>query len=278
MMIKMVSDMMGGVPAMLPFIKPMLASFSGDVARVVRACGSDTAPITTCALTCGCPQLVTSLDINEVMPVDRVREEVDRLLTHKLDLLTPQLVKRVRDRTVLLSVAQRLTWGAVYRRRDSGALGVAGDLGQRVWCVPRPLACARTCVRCCCPALTHGSHRWRDRGGVAGCGLRLEQPRGSHLERGGAAPLALLDLRRGAGVPQMRSRRRLRGDVHCFLCNTVANTSSVRTNPVSKLCANNCSPPLIGRRKLSPTIQSQNCCAASALLVTAASQCTPAAL
>ena len=46
------------------------------------------------------PTIVKNVDIHELIDIDVIEQEVDKLLTEKLELLTPELVKSLLERII----------------------------------------------------------------------------------------------------------------------------------------------------------------------------------
>jgi uncharacterized membrane protein YheB (UPF0754 family) len=92
-MLQMASTMIpNGYLGMVGFIKPALVSFSGDMAT----------------------RMETSFDINEMIKVDRIREEIDQLMTEKLKLLTAPMVKKLLEEVIRTHLGWLIVWGNVF--------------------------------------------------------------------------------------------------------------------------------------------------------------------
>ena len=71
MLVQTMAPMFGGVEGMAPMLKPFLGSFGEELLKV----------------------LVEKFDVTDVMSVEKILAEVDALLTEKLEMITPAMVK-----------------------------------------------------------------------------------------------------------------------------------------------------------------------------------------
>jgi hypothetical protein len=96
--LNMAAGFMGGVPNMVYYIKPMLVTFAQEMGR----------------------KLVSEFDISKSLDVEKVREEMDKLLTQKLLLLTPEMVKTLMEDVIREHLGWLVVWGNVF----GGLLGI----------------------------------------------------------------------------------------------------------------------------------------------------------
>eukprot|EP00924_Labyrinthula_sp_SR-Ha-C_P003006 snap_masked-scaffold_58-processed-gene-0.36-mRNA-1 protein AED:1.00 eAED:1.00 QI:0/0/0/0/1/1/2/0/331 len=66
------------------------------------------------------PAIIENVEFNQLFDLDLVEKEVDKLLTEKLDLLTPELVKRLLERLIREHLGWLVVWGNVF----GGLIGV----------------------------------------------------------------------------------------------------------------------------------------------------------
>jgi hypothetical protein len=92
MMLQMMAGMTGGISGMVPMIKPMLQSFGGEMGTM----------------------LVNNFNPMDLMSVEQVRAELDRLMEEKLLLLTPELVKRLMEDVIRKHLGWLIVWGNVF--------------------------------------------------------------------------------------------------------------------------------------------------------------------
>lgn len=97
-MINTFAPMFGGVPGLVPMLKPMIVGFSEKMAT----------------------KLTDGFDISEFVTVERVRTEIDELMTEKLRLLTPELVKELMEEVIREHLGWLIVWGNVF----GGLIGV----------------------------------------------------------------------------------------------------------------------------------------------------------
>ena len=64
--------------------------------------------------------LTDNFDVTEFISVDRIRSEIDALMTEKLLLLTPERVKKLMEEVIREHLGWLIVWGNVF----GGALGV----------------------------------------------------------------------------------------------------------------------------------------------------------
>ena len=101
-MLKMASGMMGGYAGMVPMIKPMLAGFADEIV----------------------PLLAKTFDAGDLVKIETVRAEIDRLMTEKLKLLTPAIVKRLMEEVIREHLGWLIVWGNVF----GGLIGIFSQL------------------------------------------------------------------------------------------------------------------------------------------------------
>mmetsp|Transcript_27370 Transcript_27370/g.54655 ORF Transcript_27370/g.54655 Transcript_27370/m.54655 type:complete len:295 (+) Transcript_27370:63-947(+) len=98
MLIQTMSQMFGGVPMLVPVVKPMIMGFADEFAS----------------------SLADNFDVSEFVTVEKIREEIDRLMTEKLLLLTPEMVKSLMEDVIREHLGWLIVWGNVF----GGLLGV----------------------------------------------------------------------------------------------------------------------------------------------------------
>lgn len=86
---------------MVPMIKPMLISFGKEMGD----------------------QLAENFDPLEYVTVDKVRAELDSLMTEKLKLLTPEIVKKLMEEVIRTHLGWLIVWGNVF----GGLIGVVSQ-------------------------------------------------------------------------------------------------------------------------------------------------------
>ena len=89
---------MGGIPQMVPMLKPLVAGFGQEMVTM----------------------LVEHVDIGASLDVDSVIKEMDTLLSQKLLLLTPEMVKHLMEDVMRKHLGMLVVWGNV----AGGCLGV----------------------------------------------------------------------------------------------------------------------------------------------------------
>lgn len=67
---------------------------------------------------------VEEFDMSSLISVDMVRNEIDRLMTEKLLLLTPQMVKELMERVIRDHLGWLIVWGNVF----GAIIGVIAEL------------------------------------------------------------------------------------------------------------------------------------------------------
>ena len=78
----------GGIPGMVPMLKPMLLGFADEMAQ----------------------KLVDSFNPSEVINIDQIRQQIDDLMTEKLQQLTPEIVKKVSGASLWCRVSSPILW------------------------------------------------------------------------------------------------------------------------------------------------------------------------
>ena len=80
-------------PASLkPMIKPFLVRMAGDVG----------------------PMMGKHLDLGQILPVEKLRGEIDNLMTEKLQELTPEKVKQLMEEVIRTHLGWLIVWGNVF--------------------------------------------------------------------------------------------------------------------------------------------------------------------
>lgn len=102
MMLQTMATMFGGVELMAPTLKPMLVSFGEEMVSA----------------------MVDRFDLTKMVPVDKVREELDILMEKKLLQLTPQRVKEIMEGVIRNHLGWLVLWGNVF----GGMIGIASIL------------------------------------------------------------------------------------------------------------------------------------------------------
>lgn len=82
----------GGIAGLVPMIKPMLAGFASELG----------------------PLLARSFDIGSEENLVKIRIEIDKLMTEKLELLTPGVVKQLMERVIREHLGWLIVWGNVF--------------------------------------------------------------------------------------------------------------------------------------------------------------------
>lgn len=102
MLIQTMAQMFGGVPLLVPVIKPLIVGFADEFA------GS----------------LTDNFDISEFVSIPKIRKEIDTLMTEKLLLLTPEKVKGLMEEVIREHLSWLIIWGNVF----GGLLGIVSQL------------------------------------------------------------------------------------------------------------------------------------------------------
>jgi len=102
MLVATMAPMFGGVPAMVPVLKPFLAAFGEELLKA----------------------MVERFDINELMPIDSVLREIELLLNEKLKLITPEMVTELLKEVIHEHLGWLVVWGNVF----GGAIGLVSAL------------------------------------------------------------------------------------------------------------------------------------------------------
>jgi hypothetical protein len=98
MLIQTMAGMFGGVPMLVPVIKPMILGFADEFAS----------------------SFTDNFDITEFVSIDKIRTEIDKLMTSKLLLLTPERVKVLMEEVIREHLGWLIVWGNVF----GGVLGI----------------------------------------------------------------------------------------------------------------------------------------------------------
>ncbi len=78
----------GSFDQMIPMIKPALAGVGSS--------------------------MMENLDLKEIVSVPRLKQEIDLLMTEKLELLTPELVKTLIEEMIRRHLGWLIVWGNVF--------------------------------------------------------------------------------------------------------------------------------------------------------------------
>lgn len=82
----------GGIDNMVKTTKPIVAKMAGDIV----------------------PTLLNSFDLKEFVEIETLQQEIDSLMTEKLELLTPDMVKELLERVVREHLGWLVVWGNVF--------------------------------------------------------------------------------------------------------------------------------------------------------------------
>ena len=102
MLIQTMAQMFGGVPMLVPVIKPLILGFADEFAS----------------------SFTDNFDVQEFVKVDKIREELDKLMSQKLLLLTPQLVKALMEEVIREHLSWLIIWGNLF----GGLLGIISQI------------------------------------------------------------------------------------------------------------------------------------------------------
>ena len=86
--------MMAGMPA--PLLKPMIKPFVVSMAKDIG------------------PLLTKNFDLNSILSVEKLRGEIDALMTEKLKELTPERVKSLIEDVIRTHLGWLIVWGNVF--------------------------------------------------------------------------------------------------------------------------------------------------------------------
>ena len=98
MMLQTMGGMFGGMAGLVPAIKPMLLGFGKEMGVM----------------------FAEKFDPMEVMSVAKVRAELESLMTEKLKLLTPEIVKNLMEEVIRSHLGWLIVWGNVF----GGSIGI----------------------------------------------------------------------------------------------------------------------------------------------------------
>mmetsp|Transcript_6207 Transcript_6207/g.9403 ORF Transcript_6207/g.9403 Transcript_6207/m.9403 type:complete len:321 (-) Transcript_6207:56-1018(-) len=101
-LLRTISPMFGGCSGLVPHIKPMVLVMVGDLMT----------------------DLVDSFDPLEVIPIERIRKEIDKLMTQKLKVLTPDKVKDLMEDVIRDHLGWLIVWGNVF----GGLIGILSQM------------------------------------------------------------------------------------------------------------------------------------------------------
>ena len=102
MLIQTMSQMFGGIPLLVPVIKPLIIGFADEFAD----------------------SLTDNFDISQFVSIEKVRLEIDGLMTEKLKMLTPEKVKTLMEEVIREHLGWLIVWGNVF----GGGLGVISQM------------------------------------------------------------------------------------------------------------------------------------------------------
>ena len=102
MLIQTMAQMFGGVPLLVPVVKPLIVGFADEFAH----------------------QVTDNFDIKEFVSVDKIRNELDKLMGEKLQQLTPERVKLLMEEVIRSHLSWLIVWGNVF----GGLLGIVSQL------------------------------------------------------------------------------------------------------------------------------------------------------
>eukprot|EP00614_Pseudopedinella_elastica_P011896 CAMPEP_0172597422 /NCGR_PEP_ID=MMETSP1068-20121228/17428_1 /TAXON_ID=35684 /ORGANISM="Pseudopedinella elastica, Strain CCMP716" /LENGTH=318 /DNA_ID=CAMNT_0013396943 /DNA_START=260 /DNA_END=1216 /DNA_ORIENTATION=+ len=92
MLVQTMAPMFGGIELMVPVLKPFLAAFGEELLKA----------------------LTEKLDVNDIMPIDKVIEEVELLLNEKLKEISPEMVKELLEEVIAEHLGWLVVWGNVF--------------------------------------------------------------------------------------------------------------------------------------------------------------------
>ena len=101
MLIQTMAGMFGGVPLMVPVLKPMILGLADEFAT----------------------SLTSNFDISDIMSIDKIRVEIDSLMTEKLQVLTPEKVKALMEEVIKEHLGWLVVWGNVF----GGLIGIVSQ-------------------------------------------------------------------------------------------------------------------------------------------------------
>uniref|UniRef100_A0A6T6YHL9 DUF445 domain-containing protein n=1 Tax=Bicosoecida sp. CB-2014 TaxID=1486930 RepID=A0A6T6YHL9_9STRA len=91
-MLMMAAGFVGGPAGMVPIMKPLIVEFGQELAK----------------------KFTTGFDVTTMVDVDTVRVQIDALMTEKLQLLTPQIVKKLMEAVIRKHLGWLIVWGNVF--------------------------------------------------------------------------------------------------------------------------------------------------------------------
>ena len=101
LLLQTMAPMFGGFDTMVPMLKPMLVGIGADLIETLAA----------------------DFDLTEIVDVDVVRGEIDKVLTERMETLTPLRVKRMMAAVIREHLGWLVVWGNVF----------GGLIGAVVW-------------------------------------------------------------------------------------------------------------------------------------------------
>ena len=101
LLLQTMAPMFGGFDTMVPMLKPMLIGIGADLIETLAA----------------------NFDLTEIVDVDTVRGEIDKVLTERMETLTPLRVKRMMAAVIREHLGWLVVWGNVF----------GGLIGAVVW-------------------------------------------------------------------------------------------------------------------------------------------------
>ena len=102
MLIQTMAGMFGGIPMMVPVIKPLILGLADEFANSVTE----------------------NFDIADYITVEKIRTEIDELMTTKLQLLTPEIVKKLMEEVIRTHLGWLIVWGNVF----GGLIGILSQM------------------------------------------------------------------------------------------------------------------------------------------------------
>jgi uncharacterized membrane protein YheB (UPF0754 family) len=101
MLIATMIQMFGSVDMLVPVVKPLITGFADEFSS----------------------QFTENFDIKEFVTVEKIRNELDKLMTEKLKQLTPEVVKALMEQVIREHLSWLIVWGNVF----GGLLGVVSQ-------------------------------------------------------------------------------------------------------------------------------------------------------
>lgn len=92
------APLFGGIEAMVPVLKPFLGAFGAELLT----------------------ELVARFEMKEMISIDSIIREVDALLTEKLRMITPEMVRELMEEVIKEHLGWLVVWGNVF----GGIIGI----------------------------------------------------------------------------------------------------------------------------------------------------------